>query len=383
MSLDYPHLRLSKWPFFVVPQRDVCDFIADRKRIRSDIESLVSSLSRQNTSSIHLLWSWLGAGKTHTLYYIANKAASMDDGSAQLHAVYGEFPRSARSFIDIYRAFMAALPFETLVDHYLEASTGSSSERLIQAMVSAPPDLDTALRVAAMGTTADRMVAYRWLRGDTLPAAEFRRVGIAQRITQSDDAARILATLIRMFELAGESRNGRVSRILWLLDEFQRIGELPNRQIQEISTGLQSTFNAAPTGLSVILSFSGHPEENLPGWIAPGLRDRISRARVLILPPLMAEEGLVFVRDILERFRPPEYVGITDPYFPFTEESVRAIIGIVERNEELKPRSIVSALSWVLQEAEPLLERGKQDSISATFAADALSDYVPVPDGEM
>ena len=285
--MDFPHLRLTRWPFPVVPQRENCDFIADRKRIRGDIDSLLSTLSRQNTSSMHLLWSWFGAGKTHTLYYVANRAQLGETNRAQLSTVYGEFPRSARSFVDLYRTFVAGINFEELTDAYLEASTGSGSEALRKALMTAPPDLVAALRVAAMGTENDRTIAFRWLRGDALPASEFRRIGIAQRIVTSDDAGRTLAALVRVFELAGESRTGKVSRVLWLLDEFQRLGELPNRLINEVSTGLQSVFNAVPTGLSIVLSFSGHPEENLPDWIAPALRDRIDRSRVLILPPLI------------------------------------------------------------------------------------------------
>lgn len=73
----YDHLSLGRWPFFVVPEPDLCDFIADRERFNLDIEKLLRTLSRQNASSIHPIWSWFGAGKTHTLHYISNKAAEI------------------------------------------------------------------------------------------------------------------------------------------------------------------------------------------------------------------------------------------------------------------------------------------------------------------
>ena len=360
-----------------MPEQEFCDFIADRKRLGDDIERLISTLSRQDTSSIHIVWSWFGAGKTHALYYFANRANSGEPDQRRLHAVYGEFPKAAKSFVDLYRSFAAGLDFDEVIDAYLEISTGPSAKKLERELTLASPDLITALRVLAMGTLGDQMTAMRWLRGDSLAATDFRRVGIAQRIASSEDASRILAAIIRLFSLAAQSRKRNVSRVLWLVDEFQRIERLPNRLLQEISTGLHSTFNATPTGLTIILSFSGRPEKSLPSWLTPELRDRIARTKVLVLPPMLSDEALIFVKDILERFRIPEYPQSTDPFFPFTKDSCRAILGVIQHHEELKPRSIMLAFGAVLQEAEQLIEQRQFETISPQFAARALEEYIP------
>ena len=127
----HDHLRLRRWPFFVVPEPDLCDFIADRERFRHDIEKLLRSLSRQNASSIHPIWSWFGAGKTHTLHYIANKAAQIHKhGTSHLATVYSEFPRSPRSFVDVYKSFALQLDRELLSDAYLEITTAPEASRL-------------------------------------------------------------------------------------------------------------------------------------------------------------------------------------------------------------------------------------------------------------
>ena len=63
----FEHLCLKHWPFVVVPEPGFCNFIADREQFRKDIDTLLRNLSRQNASSIHPIWSWFGAGKTHTL----------------------------------------------------------------------------------------------------------------------------------------------------------------------------------------------------------------------------------------------------------------------------------------------------------------------------
>ena len=69
----FDHLCLRRWPFVVVPEPSLCNFMADREQFRADLEKLLRSLSRQNASSIHPIWSWFGAGKTHTLYYLSNR----------------------------------------------------------------------------------------------------------------------------------------------------------------------------------------------------------------------------------------------------------------------------------------------------------------------
>ncbi len=381
-GMDYPHLRLTRWPFPTVPEQEFCDFIADRKQLCDEIEGLLSTLSRQDTSSIHLVWSWFGAGKTHTLYYFANRANRGASDHQQLRAVYSEFPKAARSFVDLYRSFAAGLDFDEVIDAYLEIATSPTAEKFKRVVTMASPDLFTALHVLATGTVKDQMTAMRWLRGDTLAASEFRQVGIAQRIGTSEEASRILAAIIRLFSLAAQSRRRRISRVLWLIDEFQRIERLPKRLLHEISTGLHSTFNATPTGLAIVLSFSGRPEKTLPSWLTPELRDRIARTKVLILPPMLADDGIEFVKNVLERFRIPEYPKITDPYFPFTAESSQAILEIIQLHEELKPRSIMLAFGAVLQEAEPLIERQELETISPWFAERSLKEYVSTSDLE-
>ena len=97
---------------------------------------------------------------------------------------------------------------------------------------------------------------------------------------------------------------------------------------------------------------------------------------------MLADEALGFVKDILEHFRIPEYPVVTDPYFPFTKDSCRAILDVIGRHEDLKPRSIMLAFGAVLQDAEPLIERQEFETISPRFAEHALKDYVPTSDVE-
>jgi hypothetical protein len=373
----YGHIGLTRWPFPVVPERKYCTFVADRAALQHDLEPLMRNLIRQSTSTIHLIWSWFGAGKTHTLYYIANKSAeATKDDAAFLVPVVTEFPRGARSFLDVYRSFAVAIDPDVVTDAYLEVVTSpAAADDLRRKLVAASPDLMTALHVMATGDATTSSIALRWLRGDNLSAQTFRAAGITQKISSSEDAIRIFAALNRLFDAAAALRKHRAYRIIWMIDEFQRIERLSASVRGDINTGLHSVFNACPTGFSLFLSFSGRPRQELPDWFSLELRDRIGRTKVMVLPPLSKSDGMRFVQDVLANFRTLESYGCS-PYFPFSEEACIAILEEVEESEDLKPRAIMHAFGAVLQEAEPLMERHEIPEISATFARKVLKEYV-------
>jgi hypothetical protein len=380
--MAYEHLGVKRWPFPVVPEPSYCDFVADRKRLREEVESLLRTLSRQDASSIHLLWSWFGAGKTHTLYYLANQAALINrQGHHVLHSVYSEFPKSVRSFIDIYRTFAIRLSIDVIIDAYLEISTSADSDRFQRELLAASPDLVNALQVAATGKSADQITSMRWLRGEALPISQFRKVGIANKISSAEEASRILAALVRLLSLAALSQHRTTCRVIWLVDEFQRIERLAGRVREEVNTGLHSTFNACPSGLSIVFSFSGKPMDTLPSWFSPELRDRIGRAKVMVLPPMRTDEALEFVRDVLANLRSPEAHSV-DPYFPFSEETAKFIIEDIQQNEEMKPRAIMQAFNAVLQEADPRIEAREMTVITPGFAKRVLAERVSLGEHE-
>lgn len=372
----FDHLCLQRWPFVVVPDLSSCDFIADREQFRVDIEKLLSQLSRQNASSIHPIWSWFGAGKTHTLYYLSNRAAQIHrQGLSNLRTIYSEFPRNPQSFVDVYKSFALQLDLEVLSEAYLEICTSSEADRLVRELVSASSDLVNALRVLALGDPADQELVMRWLRAEALPVANCRKLGISKRISSSEESSRLLVALVRLFALSANSQNHINSRLIWLLDELQRIDQATTRVRNEINTGLHSAFNACPTGFSMILSFSGRPTETLPDWFSPELKDRIGRTKVLILPPMQLADALTFVRDVLAHARPVESFGI-DPYFPFSEHTCRVIIDDIQQHDELKPRAIMQAFNAVLLEADSLLEAKEIHVISPELAKSVLAELV-------
>jgi hypothetical protein len=384
MTLLYPHLQLAKWPFQVVPDRTFCTFLADRHQVRKEVAELITGLSRRPASSIHLFWAWFGAGKTHTLFYLANRAKEMGAKplTSELYPIYSEFPKSSRGFVDLYRSFVLGIEVETLINAFLEINTCGDSQRLRREMMLASPDLSNALKIIATGEAVNQVTATRWLRAEALPAATFRNIGLSQKIGTAEEAMRILVALIEMLAAAARARGRPGCRVIWLLDEFQRIERTGSRVLNDINTGLHSTFNACPDGLSLFLSFSGDPNTgNLPKWFSPELRDRIGRTKVMVLPPMVRGEALEFVRDVLAHCRPERHEG-NAPYFPFTEQSCETILDEIQQKDELRPRALMHAFGAVLQEADAKIESGAIHSISSKFAKDCLAEYVTLSTAE-
>lgn len=378
----FRHLGLSDWPFSVVPQPVSCDYIADREELRGEVEDLVHGLSRRSTSNIHIFWAWFGAGKTHALYFIRNLALQEHDSFGRLKGlvpVYSEFPRQPGGFLDVYRTFSSALDLDLLADAFLELSTGTDSADFGTRIRSSSMDLFSALQILSTGAEADRVVAERWLRGQRLPVADFRKVGIRAHIGSAEEAIRVFSKLIEILAQARQASGARVGRVIWLLDEFQRVASSRPAVLREINDGLHSTFNSCPSGLTLVLSFSGEPGRDLPSWFSPELRDRIGVTKVLLLPPMNSESALIFVRDVLRRHRHTSNVD-ADPYFPFTREACQTVIGWIAKQGELKPRSLMQAFDQVLGEADSEVERGRLQLVDREFAERVLAERIAVTD---
>ena len=382
MSGIYDHLHLRDWPFSVVPQPDRCTYIAGRPQLDADISELLRNLSRRDISSIHVFWSWFGAGKTHSLYYLSNRARTNSRNLLPVSClpVYTEFPRSVRGFIDLYRAFMASLDIYQVGEAFLEIQTSPTRQSYYTQLLSTNPDLAAALRVFSTGSTQDEITASRWLRGDAVPLADFRKIGISQRISTADAAVRTLASITALLSAAERAKGKHGHRLIWAIDELQRVETAGKRTILDVNAGLHSLFNACPTGLALVLSFSGRPRQaTLPSWLSSELKDRIGITKVMIMPPLERTDALRFVTDVLAHFRLP-HSEPPSPLFPFTHEACSAILDYIQINAELRPRFIMDAFDAVLQKADPELEAQRIALVTPEFAQDVLNQHVIVSD---
>ena len=367
----YPHLHLIDWPFYIGWDKCLYPIMADRTRLNSDITTLLRSLSRRPTSSIHLMWAWFGAGKTHTLHHIEYLCKNEFNN---LTPIYMEFTRATRNFLDIYKSFISKIDLEVINNAYLEVFTSPLKNDVQRELRFDFPDLSTGLKVLYMGTEQQQEIVIRWLRAECRELRTLRTVGVTRPIVTAEDALKTISWVIRLISL-GSSTSGD-TRVLWIIDEFQYIkGCRPPAQ-EEITSCLRSVFNRCSKSLSIIISFSGRPEaKKMPPWLSRELSDIIGIEPVLLLPPLTSEDAFKFVQDLLAHFRDTQS-SISNDLFPFTEETTKEIIDIIIKKAELKPRSVMQFFDTVLRGAELQLERGEIEVITPDFAKDVLKDRV-------
>jgi len=374
-EIRFPHLYLVDWPFQVVPDPRFSRIWADREDLYRTVTGILRKMARIPQASIHLIWAWYGAGKSHTLQHMAYLCMEKYQG---LHPVYTVFPKAVSSFLDFYQSLMRPLDVDLLIDQYASLTRGTSPGQLQRAL-GMPADLLTILKYLHIGDERSRDIALQWLRAEKPHLATLRSMGINSRIQSTDDAVQVLRCIVRLmsFEHPG-------ARLIWMIDEFQRIGDFKASLRSEINAGLHSAFNDCPTNFSLILSFSVRSQATMNAMLSPELLDRACMQPVITIPPLTPDQAKVFVGDLLQAFRSPEHIP-PSRLFPFDEGAVNAIVEQLEAdpNVELKPRSIMQACDLILGEADVEIEERRLQTISREYALQVLGRHNIDTQGDM
>lgn len=352
---------LTEWPFREVPEPSRCTFVAGRPTLRTTLDRLVAP-SGNPVSAIYLFWASLGAGKTHALYYLMNKMATPD----LFMPIYSEYPESTASFVEIYGKLarniewgrIADFCFQLFAEADQETTKSLSQIRLVQ------PDIYRAFFLLSEGEDKGKAkLAFRWFRGEQLSKAELRDAALANNLHTPGDCAGVISVLAKLLGLRqrGDSARKSFFRLVWIIDECQRLSTAPKRINQEVNAGLQSAFNATPDHLTLILSFTGKPERQFPDWLRPELADRIGARNVVLLPPLSRGDAHTFLLELLSHYRTPG-AGV-DGFFPFTNQSVDCMIsrllkgdinafglGSLVEKEGIRPRALIKCCGALVQE---------------------------------
>lgn len=327
------------------------------------------NLTRKDSSTIHVIWAYYGAGKTHTLKFISHTCRT---NYPRFIPVYIEFPKDTRSFLDLYISFIERYETEILQETFLEVFTSPKKEEAGKKLKQDFPDLFNAMSTLSQGRADQVDIANYWLRGQNLPIRDLRSVNITARLDNAEKALKVVTWIITLMLWANENQLS-TPRLLWMIDEFQRISKCRKPVQDEINGCLQSTYNHCPSSFSLFLSFSGEPARLMPQWLSKELADRIGLQKVIVLPPLNTGEAKFFIKDLIENFRDP-YHNVPNAYFPFSETAIMRIVDIVSQKSILKPRTIMQACDAVLEEADQLIETHQMTLIEAEFAANVLKD---------
>jgi hypothetical protein len=351
--MNLRHLQLEDWPFQVVPDARSARIWGDREDVKRELAQLLRSYARTSASSVNLVWAYFGAGKTHFLRHFAYLMESQPDSHLASH--YSVFPRSVKGYLDMYRVFAHGISAGMLANAF--ATLEHASER--------PSDVDAELlmacRTLVMRPDLEATV-MQWFQAGRPLAQELRAAGLRARIDTAERAVQVQASAVRLLQAVG------THRFVWMIDEFQRIGELRLQQKNDVNVGLHSIFNELPSGFSLMLSFSFGEATNIRFLLSDELLDRANLQPYFQLPPLGVDDSVQLVTDVLRAHRDSEVWR--DPTGPFREGVLGAVIRRLDDTPglTLKPRTLMQVFDAILSEADLAIEEGVLESIDQEFA---------------
>ncbi len=240
----YPNLNLREWPFKTVPDAEFAAIWAGRPLTKLQLERLLQKMQLVPKSGLHLLWANFGMGKTHTLMHIQHRCQQT---RGALIPVFAVMPKRSTGFLELYREIILAMPYEFLGDQLLKVGSASSGSSVtFHPLFRRSPGVVQALLAIRSGDAERANIALQWLAAQPgLAAKELRVIGVTYRIKTPEDAINSLSALTAL----GNYKNSPPKKLVVMIDEYQRIGELSPKLMSENNASLHTYFNQNPTGL--------------------------------------------------------------------------------------------------------------------------------------
>jgi hypothetical protein len=319
-------------PFVLTATPKIGQCWAGRSEVLKKINRLLRSLVNRPDSTLDLLWSNFGGGKSHALYHIVHL---LSVEAPQFIPLFIEIPEQIRHFMDLYRRVVPAMPWARIAPFFVDSKT-----------VGINADLQRAARVIVHGNSAEREVATEWLAGGHVHLRELRNyTGISARLENDVQATDVLSDIVKVLAT-------NKIRLVLLLDEFQRLGVLQDRYRSAILSNLRSMFSRNPTHFSVVAAATTRIEKTALDLLPQELKTLMGMRPSISLPEMSEDEAYEFVVERFKCFRPAGYRGgATDP---IGDDAVRATIAFVnnQTTARLIPRTLLQALSWIYDEAD-------------------------------
>ena len=357
-------MYFKNWPFRVVPERS-SEVWADRKKVLSDLISLVKDTEEKDRSSICIIWGYVGAGKSHSLFYLKG----LTEKKAESFFILSPMPKEIRKYADLYQyGFFKPLSFFALsriagdVWSKLSEGLGPRNELVTLEKISAEIAggwIDFAQAIANLGRIVSLTGSIRdpiclsveaWLSGVRLSKSELRLLGISNSLKQETDFVRATSSIIRLLTYRKNGCSG-YKKVFWVLDDAHYLATLKTspKAFNQIQQGLRDSFDACPNDLCLILSFAARDALKLDELLVEDLISRVS-SRIQV-PPLSDEEAFEFVSELinLEDFKKE---GNEDACYPYSKEAIHRIIKLCKDRTDLTPRNLMKLFEDVTTAAE-------------------------------
>lgn len=336
-------------PFTLMADSESATHWAGRPTQLTQIEGIVRRLSRRNESSLDVIWANFGAGKTHTLFYLAHRLVST--GQTNLCVVH-EVPEQIRNFVDLYQGIVRKLQIETVADTVLKSD-----------LPDIPDDLRRVATALFHGGAEEKGVAFQWLCAERVDGRRLKQLtGISRRIDSDSVATEILSAVVAVLGASG-------FRFCLMLDEFQRVEKLLLRNKSKVTSSLRSLLSRSPRNFSLFLAIASKLEKTALAQVPPELQTILGLDGPLALPEMDEDEAIEFVRGRFQTFRPTDYSG--EPFAPMGSVAVKRAVQMIARADSvgLSPRIILQTMAYLYDKMPDLNEPLDAEAVAKLLEA--------------
>lgn len=372
--IDWNLAGLRENPFTISPPTDPEQAIwAGMDVIKDDFKSVFQEAGVAAPTQVVLCRGPIGGGKTHaSLFFSSEKNIPDTSPSVRSIKVFrAQTPtETGNPARDFYLDVMEQISLERIgeVVNKIVKSVGRDVFRqtLRQTVVSS----DFANALLGLGDSPfypahDPLLSPYFLGKCTNP--ELRKLGLNRNIEKTQDYFRVLAGVFHCFIGLSESSDvTEHNRFCLWIDEMENFIYFTPPQYRPFGQGLRELVDRLPYFFTLLMNFTlTAPEEYEEIELVLGgyLTDRITR-EIFFYEVKDQEYLLQYVRELLSHYRPQEKPKT--PYFPFTEEALRALLSNLQRGT---PREVNKRCRNALMRAfeKGIFEKGEDSAITPKF----------------
>tara|TARA_B100000315_G_C14543003_1_gene571849 strand:+ start:436 stop:1500 length:1065 start_codon:yes stop_codon:yes gene_type:complete len=340
-------------PFNLVPDISYSDLWCGRPAQLKNLKKIEKNMSIKKDSTMDLIWSSFGGGKTHALFYLSSL---LSDENKYL-PLYFETPPDMQKFMDLYREIVKSLPLKkvcALIDNTKDIEINHS--------------LRQASRTILHGRDTEKNLCIEWLTAKRPHLTELKRfTGITSRIEDEIFATSVLSDIIKIMD-----RNK--IRTVMLLDDYQRASHnMKEKSFNTLGSFLRNLFNRHPRNFSLIIAMVSRMQQTALNLFPQEIRTIMGMRPAVELPEMSIDESKVFILERFQHFRPENFNN--NQFFPFNEKIVMDVLEFMKakgtENSKLIPRRLLQVFGQLFNEV--LIEEKLEDENFIMEAMEALN----------
>lgn len=350
-------------PFAVTPSpKDIV--WADREDLFEQIKNTIVASISTSPSRLIVNWGLWGCGKTHAMYYFTSelfKKKMQEEYGSNLDfvqvGIHLPRPIEAGSIANLlYFKIMNAITLEVIQKSVLRIGKYAQSKgvepldltKKLQSHFSAltkRKEYATVLTRLLRG--AVRSSEWKFFYGEKMTAKELKELGITRGINSIDDMLEILGLVTSVLTQPFEELPEMTAELFIWIDENEALKELSPRDTFIYRSFLRDLFDYAPREVTVFLNFSmsiGEDFSLVEASLGDALISRVDKD-IYFSPITTLDDCLKYVKQLIEYVRTRK---VEDPYYPFTENSVKLLLG-TQIEKGLLPRDINKIFTRALE----------------------------------